>query len=146
MDSRHRVVWITPGKQALEESFSSWEVKLYKPLILLLFSFSKVNFMPVESATLAAQENGGLCLPMRKVREKEQPCSQRSICPVWSRGLRRKWSKNQILSCLCWSLTWKLGQLPCSASVFLSADCAGSLENKSVLRFKSLLLTRTQTW
>lgn len=63
---------MTPGKQAASRGFlSPWEVKLYEPLISLLFSVSEVNFMPVERARIAGQENERFYLPMREVREQK---------------------------------------------------------------------------
>lgn len=80
-----------------------WEVKLlYKPLISLYFLSLKWIFLPVESTRPAGQENEGLYLPVRKVKEEEQPCSQWSIflppppLPIpYLGGVRRKLSKYQ---------------------------------------------------
>lgn len=81
------------GSRLLEEVFSPpGGVKLYEALIVLLFSFPEVNFRPVESArgSWAGQESEGLYVPMRKVREEEQPGSQRSILSSPVYGVEEK--------------------------------------------------------
>lgn len=42
------------------------------------------------------------------------------FCPPLSRGLRRKQAKNQTVSCLCSSLSWRLSQFPCYTLSFPS--------------------------
>lgn len=121
---------LTPGQQAARRGFlSCLRVKLYEALIWLLFSFSEVNFMPVESArgSWAGQETEGLHLPRERSERRKNLALKGQFCPPLSRGLRRKQSKNQIVSCPCCSLIWNLGQLPCSASVFLSVEWEESL-------------------
>lgn len=82
------------GSRLPEQGFSPREMKLCKSLILLLFSFSRVNFMPVESARLAGQENEGLYLPLRKVRKKNNLAHKGHFCPSLSRRLREKQANN----------------------------------------------------
>ena len=72
---------------------------LWSPFIFFLWFF--FFFLPVESTRRARQENEGLYLPMRKVKEEEQPCSQWSIFlpppppPSYLGGVRRKPPKYQ---------------------------------------------------
>lgn len=107
--------------------------------------------MPVESArgSWAGQETEGLHLPRERSERRNNLALKGQFCPPLSKGLRRKQSKNQIVSCPCCSLIWNLGQLPCSSSVFLSVEWEESLrffflreileKKKGVFRFEVLL-------